>query len=49
MVYQAVQVKASDDAAGQIACLGCGDDVHRWTGAYDYVRWRPLTEIAHHG
>jgi hypothetical protein len=40
--YRTTQVRRPERISGSIDCLQCGEPVHRWTGFYDFIRWRPV-------
>jgi hypothetical protein len=39
---QTTQVRRPERVSGSIHCLRCGGPVHRWTGFYDFISWRPV-------
>ena len=44
LVYQARQVRSSERMIGRINCVKCFTTVHSWTGVYDFVLWKPMTQ-----
>ena len=44
LVYQSRQVRTTECTIGQISCVKCFTTVHSWTGVYDFVFWKPVTQ-----
>src|SRR5665213_1853012 len=43
LIYQATQERAPG-RGGRFDCMKCNAEIHRWSGEYDFVVWRPLSE-----
>jgi hypothetical protein len=43
--YRTTQVRRPVRVSGSTDCLRCGGPVHRWTGFYDFIGWRPSDPI----
>jgi hypothetical protein len=41
MNYRAVQTR-SPESSGRFKCIDCHAEVFAWSGAYDYVAWKPV-------
>jgi hypothetical protein len=46
LIYQATQERVPIKRGGRIECMKCNAEIHRWSGEYDFVVWRPLSERA---
>jgi hypothetical protein len=47
--YRTTQVRRPEPVSGSIDCLQCGGPLHRWTGLYDFIGWRPVRPNASDG
>ena len=42
LVYQAKQVRCSEQIIGCISCVKCRTTVHSWTDIYYFLSWKPV-------
>jgi hypothetical protein len=44
LVYQAKQVRFFERISGTFDCSECSKPVHSWSGPYNYLYWKPVTD-----
>jgi hypothetical protein len=45
-VYEARQVRRTEERYSAFLCKNCGTPVHEWAGIYDFVYWRHVMKGA---
>jgi hypothetical protein len=42
LAYRAIRAQFPERRAGRFECIDCRTEVHSWSGAYDYIRWKAI-------